>query len=148
MYLDGLPPLTLIDLPGTTKNAVGDQPPDIAQQIENMILTYIRKVRTKWVPLTRTSSPSQTRTYPSLLSSFLHAHMQENCLILAVSPANYDLANSDAISLAKQVDPHGQRTLGVMTKLDLMEEGRDARGEQGWCDLSHRGTNLAPGGCT
>ncbi|KAM3876011.1 dynamin 3a isoform 2-T2 [Diretmus argenteus] len=51
----------------------------------------------------------------------------DNCLILAVTPANTDLANSDALKLAKDVDPQGQRTIGVITKLDLMDEGTDAR---------------------
>ncbi len=32
---------------------------------------------------------------------------RENCLILAVTPANSDLANSDALKLAKEVDPTG-----------------------------------------
>lgn len=32
---------------------------------------------------------------------------RENCLILAVTPANTDLANSDALKLAKEVDPQG-----------------------------------------
>jgi len=32
---------------------------------------------------------------------------KENCLILAVSPANSDLANSDALKIAKEVDPQG-----------------------------------------
>jgi hypothetical protein len=50
----------------------------------------------------------------------------ENCLILAVSSANTDLANSDALALAKHVDPEGVRTIGVLTKLDLMDEGTDA----------------------
>ncbi|XP_075472837.1 dynamin-3 isoform X4 [Ascaphus truei] len=53
--------------------------------------------------------------------------IQENCLILAVTPANTDLANSDALKLAKAVDPQGMRTIGVITKLDLMDEGTDAR---------------------
>ena len=52
---------------------------------------------------------------------------RENCLVLAVSPANTDLANSDALKLAKEVDPTGARTIGVITKLDLMDEGTDAR---------------------
>ncbi|KAJ0065282.1 hypothetical protein NL108_006999, partial [Boleophthalmus pectinirostris] len=52
---------------------------------------------------------------------------KENCLILAVTPANTDLANSDALKLAKDVDPQGQRTIGVITKLDLMDKGTDAR---------------------
>lgn len=51
-----------------------------------------------------------------------------NCLILAVTAANTDLANSDAIEIAKEVDPQGKRTLGVLTKLDLMDRGTDARG--------------------
>lgn len=84
----------MIDLPGLTKVPIGDQPPDIEQQIRGMILQFIRK---------------------------------ETCLILAVTPANTDLANSDALKLAKEVDPQGVRTIGVITKLDLMDEGTDAR---------------------
>ena len=32
---------------------------------------------------------------------------KENCLVLAVSPANADLANSDVLKIAKEVDPQG-----------------------------------------
>ncbi|NXJ33651.1 DYN2 protein, partial [Ciconia maguari] len=52
---------------------------------------------------------------------------RESSLILAVTPANMDLANSDALKMAKEVDPQGLRTIGVITKLDLMDEGTDAR---------------------
>ncbi|XP_039542662.1 dynamin-3 isoform X2 [Pimephales promelas] len=86
--------LTLIDLPGMTKIAVGDQPPDIEHQIRDMLMQFITR---------------------------------ESCLILAVTPANTDLANSDALKVAKEVDPQGVRTIGVITKLDLMDEGTDAR---------------------
>ncbi|XP_035262236.1 dynamin-2 isoform X3 [Anguilla rostrata] len=86
--------LTLIDLPGMTKVAVGDQPLDIEHQIRDMLLQFITK---------------------------------DSCLILAVTPANTDLANSDALKIAKEVDPQGLRTIGVITKLDLMDEGTDAR---------------------
>ncbi|XP_076866222.1 dynamin-2 isoform X1 [Brachyhypopomus gauderio] len=86
--------LTLIDLPGMTKVAVGDQPVDIEYQIREMLMQFITK---------------------------------ESCLILAVTPANTDLANSDALKIAKEVDPQGLRTIGVITKLDLMDEGTDAR---------------------
>jgi replication fork clamp-binding protein CrfC len=51
---------------------------------------------------------------------------KENCIILAVSPANADIANSDALQIAKLVDPQGLRTIGVLTKLDLMDAGTDA----------------------
>ncbi|VDN27398.1 unnamed protein product [Gongylonema pulchrum] len=52
---------------------------------------------------------------------------RDTCLILAVTPANSDLATSDALKLAREVDPQGLRTIGVLTKLDLMDEGTDAR---------------------
>uniref|UniRef100_A0A7S2V112 Dynamin GTPase n=1 Tax=Fibrocapsa japonica TaxID=94617 RepID=A0A7S2V112_9STRA len=48
------------------------------------------------------------------------------CIVLAVTPANSDLANSDALKLAREVDPEGDRTIGVLTKLDLMDPGTDA----------------------
>lgn len=37
------------------------------------------------------------------------------CVILAVSAANHDLVNSDAIELARSVDPEGLRTIGNTT---------------------------------
>uniref|UniRef100_A0A8C1EWD8 Si:dkey-32e23.4 n=2 Tax=Cyprinus carpio carpio TaxID=630221 RepID=A0A8C1EWD8_CYPCA len=49
-----------------------------------------------------------------------------NSLILCVSPANSDLATSDALKLAREVDPDGRRTLLVVSKLDLMDAGTDA----------------------
>lgn len=51
---------------------------------------------------------------------------QESCLILAVSAANADLATSDALALAREVDMEGTRTLGVLTKLDLADESSGA----------------------
>ena len=85
--------LTLVDLPGIAKVALGDQPADIEEQIRSMCLNHI-------------SNP--------------------NAIILAVTPANSDLANSDALKLARLVDPMGDRTIGVLTKLDLMDPGTDA----------------------
>jgi dynamin 1-like protein len=49
-----------------------------------------------------------------------------NSVILAVSPANVDLVNSEALKLARHVDPMGKRTIGVLTKLDLMDQGTNA----------------------
>lgn len=43
-----------------------------------------------------------------------------SCIILAVTPGNQDLANSDGLKLAREVDPEGTRTIGVLTKIDLM----------------------------
>ena len=66
--------LTLVDLPGLTKIAIPGQPPDIPEQIRDMVMQFVT---------------------------------QPNCLILAVSPANADLANSDALKMALEVDPQG-----------------------------------------
>lgn len=49
-----------------------------------------------------------------------------SCIILAVSPANVDLVNSESLKLAREVDPLGKRTIGVITKLDLMDSGTNA----------------------
>jgi GTP-binding protein EngB required for normal cell division len=43
----------------------------------------------------------------------------EQMIILCVVPAIDDFANSEAIKLAKSVDPLGKRTLGIVTKVDL-----------------------------
>ncbi|KAJ7491231.1 P-loop containing nucleoside triphosphate hydrolase protein [Mycena latifolia] len=42
------------------------------------------------------------------------------CIILAVTGANQDLANSEGLKMAREVDPEGTRTIGVLTKVDLM----------------------------
>ncbi|KAL8435919.1 hypothetical protein ACSSS7_002119 [Eimeria intestinalis] len=47
-------------------------------------------------------------------------------IILAVLPANADMSTSDALQLARRVDPRGVRTIGVITKVDLMDKGTDA----------------------
>lgn len=47
-------------------------------------------------------------------------------IIMAVCAANVDLANSDGLKLARKVDPFGERTIGVITKIDLMDEGTTA----------------------
>ncbi|KAI6646167.1 Dynamin-1 isoform X10 [Oopsacas minuta] len=94
VYSPNVLDLTLVDLPGMTKVAVGDQPHNIESQIKDMLYQFITR---------------------------------ENCLILAVTPGNSDLANSDALQIAKEVDPTGIRTIGVITKLDLLDEGTDAK---------------------
>ncbi|KAL3219662.1 hypothetical protein MRX96_030216 [Rhipicephalus microplus] len=56
----------------------------------------------------------------------LHYISNPNSLILAVTAANTDFATSEALKLAREVDPDGRRTLAVITKLDLMDAGTDA----------------------
>lgn len=67
-----------------------------------------------------TDIEKQTRT---LISEYI---AKPNSIILAVSPANVDLVNSEALKLARHVDPLGRRTIGVLTKIDLMDHGTNA----------------------
>lgn len=67
-----------------------------------------------------TDIEKQTR---SLISEYI---CKPNCIILAVSPANVDLVNSESLKLARQVDPTGKRTVGILSKLDLMDQGTNA----------------------
>eukprot|EP00656_Telonema_subtile_P016343 TRINITY_DN18622_c0_g1_i2.p1 TRINITY_DN18622_c0_g1~~TRINITY_DN18622_c0_g1_i2.p1 ORF type:complete len:567 (-),score=189.66 TRINITY_DN18622_c0_g1_i2:146-1846(-) len=48
-------------------------------------------------------------------------------VILAVMPANADMSTSDALQIARQVDPEGIRTIGVLTKIDIMDKGTNAK---------------------
>lgn len=48
-------------------------------------------------------------------------YIKNNNLILAVCAADVDLANSEALKASRKYDPKGERTIGVITKLDLVE---------------------------
>ncbi|ANZ78033.1 BA75_05054T0 [Komagataella pastoris] len=54
-------------------------------------------------------------------------YLEEPNIILAISAADVDLANSTALRASRQMDPKGERTIGVVTKLDLVD-GAEARG--------------------
>ncbi|KAL8801533.1 MAG: hypothetical protein Q9182_004375 [Xanthomendoza sp. 2 TL-2023] len=53
-------------------------------------------------------------------------YIQPPNVILAISAADVDLANSTALRASKRVDPRGERTIGVVTKMDLVEPTRGA----------------------
>nr|AMW93070.1 myxovirus resistance 1 protein [Eidolon helvum] len=89
-----VPDLTLIDLPGITRVAVGNQPADIGQQIKKLIRKYILKQET---------------------------------INLVVVPSNVDIATTEALSMAQEVDPDGDRTIGILTKPDLVDKGTENR---------------------
>ena len=45
--------------------------------------------------------------------------------VRAVVPANVDIATQEIIQMAEDADPNGQRTLGVLTKPDLVDKGAE-----------------------
>ncbi|XP_006916792.1 interferon-induced GTP-binding protein Mx2 isoform X1 [Pteropus alecto] len=87
-----VPDLTLIDLPGIARVAVGNQPQDIGAQIKALIRKYIQRQQT---------------------------------INLVVVPCNVDIATTEALSMAQEVDPDGDRTIGILTKPDLVDKGTE-----------------------
>lgn len=88
-----VPDLTLIDLPGIARVAVGNQPQDIGEQIKRLIKKFIEKQET---------------------------------INLVVVPSNVDIATTEALKMAQEVDPDGERTLGILTKPDLVDRGTES----------------------
>ncbi|KZT44213.1 hypothetical protein SISSUDRAFT_342506 [Sistotremastrum suecicum HHB10207 ss-3] len=76
--------------------------------------------------LTKVPVGDQPRDIEKQIRDMLLKYISKpSCIILAVTAANVDLANSDGLKLARDVDPEGTRTIGVLTKVDLMDQGTD-----------------------
>ncbi|KAF5961989.1 hypothetical protein HYC85_003198 [Camellia sinensis] len=77
--------------------------------------------------LTKVAVEGQSDSIVQDIENMVRSYIEKpNCIILAISPANQDLATSDAIKISREVDPKGERTFGVLTKIDLMDKGTDA----------------------
>ncbi|KAI4302854.1 hypothetical protein MLD38_038553 [Melastoma candidum] len=77
--------------------------------------------------LTKVAVEGQPESIVQDIETMVRSYVDKpNCIILAISPANQDIATSDAIKLAREADPSGDRTFGVLTKLDLMDKGTNA----------------------
>ncbi|NXC98998.1 MX protein, partial [Certhia familiaris] len=87
-----VPDLTLIDLPGIARVAVGDQPKDIGDQIKRLLRKIIGN---------------------------------KDTVNLVVVPCNVDIATTEALKMAQEVDPTGERTIGILTKPDLVDRGTE-----------------------
>ena len=74
--------------------------------------------------IVRTATDGQSEDVIATIDSMLN-HFLENprTCILAVIPANVDLATSEILQRAAKVDPEGSRTIGVLTKPDLVDKG-------------------------
>jgi dynamin-like GTPase MGM1, mitochondrial len=58
------------------------------------------------------------------ISELCDKYIQAPNIILAISAADVDLANSTALRASRRVDPRGERTIGVVTKMDLVDPTR------------------------
>lgn len=62
----------------------------------------------------------------SKIAELCDKYIQAPNVILAISAADVDLANSTALRASRRVDPRGERTIGVVTKMDLVDPIRGA----------------------
>ncbi|RXN28940.1 interferon-induced GTP-binding Mx-like protein [Labeo rohita] len=58
----------------------------------------------------------------SLIETFIK---RQETISLVVVPANIDIATTEALRMASKVDSTGQRTLGILTKPDLVDKGME-----------------------
>ncbi|KAG0684349.1 dynamin-like GTPase mgm1 [Pichia californica] len=63
----------------------------------------------------------QPTTLKSKIREVCDKYLEEPNIILAISAADVDLANSSALRSARRADPRGERTIGIITKLDLVD---------------------------
>jgi len=98
--------------------------------------------------LTKVAVEGQQESIVEDIENMVRSYVEKpNSIILAISPANQDIATSDAIKLAREVDPSGERTFGVLTKIELMDkgtncldvlEGRSYRLQHPWVGIVNR----------
>lgn len=66
------------------------------------------------------ASMDQPDSLKEKIASLCEKYIREPNIILAVCAADVDLANSPALRASRKVDPLGLRTIGVVTKMDLV----------------------------
>ncbi|GAA6013017.1 hypothetical protein JCM11491_000938 [Sporobolomyces phaffii] len=72
------------------------------------------------------ASMDQPEELKEKIAKLCDKYIRSPNIILAVCAADVDLANSPALRAAKKVDPLGMRTIGVVTKMDLVEPRQGA----------------------
>jgi len=78
--------------------------------------------------LTRIAIEGQSADIYSITTQMIRKYMSDpTSIILCVIPANQDITNDEVLHMARQVDVLGERTIGCITKIDIMDRGTDAR---------------------
>lgn len=76
--------------------------------------------------IVRTTVAGQSASVVEDVNALIESYLsQERTIILAVIPANQDIATIDILERASRVDPTGERTLAVLTKPDLVDAGAE-----------------------
>jgi hypothetical protein len=75
-----------------------------------------------------TTAGVTTKDDIALVRNMVLGYMENpRSVMLTVIPANVDVATQEILELAADVDPEGDRTLGVLTKPDLVDHGAEPR---------------------
>lgn len=76
--------------------------------------------------MTEIAVDGQPQELPQTIEDLVKKYAQRSGnLIMAVSSATADIATSKALKIAREVDPHGERSIAVFTKMDMLS-GDDA----------------------
>ena len=76
--------------------------------------------------IVRTAVAGQSQSVIGDVNSLIETYLkQERTVVLAVIPANQDVATIDILQKAKGADPEGARTIAVLTKPDLIDQGAE-----------------------
>lgn len=99
----------------------------------------------------KTTEGLTTKSDIGMVRNMVSNYMKNpRAVILAVIPANVDIATQEILEMAAECDTEGERTLGVLTKPDLVDEGAEqhvldlVEGKShklklGWCIVRNRG---------
>ena len=99
----------------------------------------------------KTTAGVTTKADMAMVRNMVSSYMQNpRSAMLAVIPANVDIGTQEILDMAEQCDPEGERTLGVLTKPDLVDEGaeeaimdiiegRSHKLNLGWCVVRNSG---------
>ncbi len=78
--------------------------------------------------ITRIAIAGQPDNIEKITRAMAHRYVSDpRTIILCVVPANADMTTSDGLQMARQLDPKGIRTIGVITKIDIMDRGTNAK---------------------
>ncbi|EQL35389.1 hypothetical protein, variant [Blastomyces dermatitidis ATCC 26199] len=75
-----------------------------------------------------TTSGLTTKEDIQLVRNMVQEYMKNpRSVMLVIVPANVDIATQEILEMAKEVDAHGERTIGVLTKPDLVDKGAEKK---------------------
>ncbi|KAL0978541.1 hypothetical protein UPYG_G00171880 [Umbra pygmaea] len=137
-----VPDLTLIDLPGIARVAVKGQPENIGEQdhmagpgvgiCDDLISLEIGSPDVPDLTLidlpgiARVAVKGQPENIGEQIKRLIRKFItKQETINLVVVPCNVDIATTEALQMAQEVDPAGERTLGILTKPDLVDKGTE-----------------------